>query len=30
MNGVRAVFVLYLVTILAGIAYATALGLLGR
>jgi hypothetical protein len=30
MKGVRAVFVLYLVVILAGIAYCTALGLLGR
>lgn len=30
MKGVRAVFVLYLVVILAGIAYCTALGLVGR
>lgn len=30
MNGVRAVFVAYLVLILAGVAYCVALGLLGR
>jgi hypothetical protein len=30
MKGVRAVFVLYLVVILVGIAYVTALGLAGR
>ncbi|MCW2742082.1 MAG: hypothetical protein JWR45_2504 [Blastococcus sp.] len=30
MKGVRAVYVLYLVVILVGIAYCTALGLLGR
>jgi hypothetical protein len=30
MKGVRAVYVLYLTVILAGIAYCTALGLLGR
>jgi hypothetical protein len=30
MKGVRAVYLLYLVVILAGIAYCTALGLLGR
>ena len=30
MKGVRAVYVLYLVVILAGIAYCTLLGLLGR
>ena len=30
MNGVRAVFVTYLVIILAGIAYAIGLGLAGR
>jgi hypothetical protein len=30
MRGVRAVYVLYLAVILAGIAYCTALGLLGR
>jgi hypothetical protein len=30
MRGVRAVYVLYLVVILVGIAYCTALGLLGR
>ena len=30
MNGVRAVFVAYLVLILAGVAYCDALGLLGR
>jgi hypothetical protein len=30
MRGVRAVYVLYLVVILLGIGYCTALGLLGR
>ena len=30
MRGVRAVYVIYLVLILAGIAYCTALGVLGR
>lgn len=30
MNGVRAVFVTYLVVILLGIAYAVALGVAGR
>ena len=30
MKGVRAVFVLYLVVIVAGIGYVTALGLMGR
>ena len=30
MKGVRVVFVLYLVVILVGIAYVTALGLAGR
>ena len=30
MKGVRAVFFIYLVVILGGIAYATALGLAGR
>jgi hypothetical protein len=30
MKGVRAVYVVYLVVILVGIAYCTALGLLGR
>jgi hypothetical protein len=30
MRGVRAIFWLYLVVILVGIAYATALGLAGR
>ena len=30
MRGVRAVFVLYLVVIVAGIAYVSALGLMGR
>jgi hypothetical protein len=30
MKGVRAVYVLYLVVILLGIVYCTALGLLGR
>jgi hypothetical protein len=30
MKGVRAVYVLYLVVILLGIAYCTTLGLLGR
>ena len=30
MNGVRAVFVTYLVFVLLGIAYAVALGLAGR
>ena len=30
MKGVRAVYVVYLVVILTGIAYCTALGLLGR
>ena len=30
MRGVRAVYVLYLVVILLGVAYCTALGLLGR
>jgi hypothetical protein len=30
MKGVRVVYVLYLVVILVGIAYCTALGLLGR
>jgi hypothetical protein len=30
MRGVRVVFVLYLVVILLGIAYVTALGLAGR
>ena len=30
MRGVRAVFIGYLVVILLGVGYATALGLLGR
>jgi hypothetical protein len=30
MRGVRAVYVLYLLVILLGIGYCTALGLLGR
>jgi hypothetical protein len=30
MRGVRVVFLLYLVVILVGIAYVTALGLAGR
>jgi hypothetical protein len=30
VNGVRAVFLTYLVVVLAGIAYVTALGLMGR
>jgi hypothetical protein len=30
MKGVRVVFLLYLVVILVGIAYVTALGLAGR
>jgi hypothetical protein len=30
MSGARVVFVLYLVVILVGIAYVTALGLMGR
>jgi hypothetical protein len=30
MRGVRAVFWLYLVVILVGVAYAIALGLIGR
>ena len=30
MKGVRAVFLTYLVVVLAGIAYVTALGLMGR
>jgi hypothetical protein len=30
MRGVRAVFWLYLVVILVGVAYAVALGLIGR
>ena len=30
MRGVRAVFIGYLVVILLGIAYVTALGLMGR
>jgi hypothetical protein len=30
VNSVRAVFVLYLVVIVVGIGYVTALGLLGR
>lgn len=30
MNGVRAVFWLYLVVVLVGVAYAIALGLMGR
>ena len=30
MKGVRAVYVVYLVVILVGIAYCTAVGLLGR
>jgi hypothetical protein len=30
MRGVRAVYVTYLVLILAGVVYATALGLSGR
>ena len=30
MRGVRAVFWLYLVVVLVGVAYATALGLMGR
>jgi hypothetical protein len=30
MRGVRAVFILYLVVILLGIAYVSALGLAGR
>ena len=30
MKGVRAVFVTYLVVVLAGVVYATLIGLLGR
>jgi hypothetical protein len=30
VRGVRAVFWLYLVVVLVGVAYATALGLMGR
>ena len=30
MRGVRAVFWLYLVVVLVGVAYAVALGLMGR
>ena len=30
MNGVRAVFWLYLVVVLVGVAYTIALGLMGR
>ena len=30
MRGVRAVFWLYLVVVLVGVGYATALGLMGR
>jgi hypothetical protein len=30
VKGVRAVFLTYLVVVLAGIAYVTALGLMGR
>jgi hypothetical protein len=30
VNGVRAVFWLYLVVVLVGVAYAIALGLMGR
>ncbi len=30
MKGVRAVFVVYLVVIVVGIGYVTALGLMGR
>ena len=30
MNGVRAVFWLYLAVVLIGVAYAIALGLMGR
>jgi hypothetical protein len=30
VKGVRAVFVVYLVVIVAGIVYVTALGLMGR
>ena len=30
MNGVRTVFVLYLIVILVGVVYVTALGLMGR
>jgi hypothetical protein len=30
VRGVRAVFVVYLVVVLVGIAYVTALGLMGR
>jgi hypothetical protein len=30
MSGARVVFVLYLLVILVGIAYVTALGLMGR
>ena len=30
MRGVRAVFVIYLVVIVVGIAYVSALGLMGR
>jgi hypothetical protein len=30
MNGARLVFVLYLAVIVVGIAYVTALGLMGR
>ena len=30
MRGVRVLFVVYLVVILVGIAYVTALGLMGR
>ncbi|SDN39732.1 hypothetical protein SAMN05428965_0214 [Geodermatophilus sp. DSM 45219] len=30
MNGVRGVFLAFLVVILVGIAYVTALGLMGR
>jgi len=30
VNGVRTVFILYLIVILVGIVYVTALGLMGR
>jgi hypothetical protein len=30
VNGVRAVFWLYLVVVLVGVAYVTALGVIGR
>ena len=30
MKGVRAVFITYLVVVLAGVVYATLIGLLGR